>query len=150
MGVSAALSVMAGLPNPELTSHWQVNNAVIENNLLINCRQSFCIGAGKNAERYLKAENTVFRNNIISTPYQALHWVDDSVQVNFSGNRVWEALDRDKLPAGFSLEDPLLKTGASGIMVLPSSAKKPPFWMVEATGPAWRKEGFRFTAREDK
>jgi poly(beta-D-mannuronate) lyase len=136
-GVSAAISIMDGLPNPELTSHWQVKNASIYNNVIINCKESLNIGAGKNAERYLKAENTSFTGNIISTKEQAIHWSDDSVQLKFKNNIIWNAPDADKLVAGFVNQDPQLLKDSSNLYYKKGDKPVNPFWTAEKIGPDW-------------
>lgn len=135
-GLSAAISIMDGLPNPQLTSHWQVKNAEIYNNLIINCKESLSIGAGKNAERYLKAENTSFTNNIISTNQQAIHWVDDSVRLKFQNNTISNATDADKLPSGFVKQDPQLQKDKDNLYYV-KDRENIPFWKNEGIGPGW-------------
>jgi len=138
-GLSAAISIMDGLPNPQLTSHWQVKNAQIYNNVIINCKESLSIGAGKNAERYLTAENSSFNNNIIVTSQQAIHWVDDSVELKFQNNIVWNATDADKLRSGFMKKDPQLMKDNNNLYY-PRNKPKIPFWEKEKIGPVWMKK----------
>jgi len=139
-GLSAAISIMDGLPNPQLTSHWQVKNASIYNNTIINCKESLSIGAGKNAERYLKAENSSFTGNTIITGGQAIYWVDDSVQIKFLDNLIWKATDADKLPAGFRKQDPELKKDKNNLFYAKGKIPATPFWKNEQTGPGWREQ----------
>lgn len=139
-GLSAAISVMAGLPNPQLTSHWQVKNARIHHNLILDCRESFSIGAGKNRERYLSPLNTVFNDNIIVTGYQALHLVDDSAVIRFRGNWVYRATDAPRLKEGFLSGNPGLKKTSKG-MYTPGKSFPKPFWLTEKAGPYWKQSG---------
>ncbi|WP_207535290.1 polysaccharide lyase 6 family protein [Desertivirga arenae] len=134
--VSAALSVMAGLPNPVLTSHWQVKNASITGNTIINCKESFAIGAGYNPQRCLPALNTVFANNVIVTKEEPLKWYDDKVDINFSNNTVWGIPSAAKLPEGFSMKDPQLKKDNNGLYALEGKMVSP-FWKSEKIGPQW-------------
>lgn len=134
--VSAAISVMDGLPNPILTSHWQVKNATITNNVIINCKESFNIGAGKNPERYLPALNSAFTNNIIVTNNKPLTWSDDQVKIRFADNRLWPATD--SVPEGFSVSDPGLQKDPSGIYCTLKNWSAKPFWLNEKIGPLWR------------
>jgi len=134
--VSAALSIMAGLPNPVLTSHWQVKNASITDNTIINCKESFAIGAGYNPERYLPALNTVFANNTIVTKEEPLKWYDDKVKISFSNNTVWDIPASAKLPEGFTVKDPQIKKDSNGLYVV-GGKKQTPFWKAEKIGPGW-------------
>ena len=136
-GVSAAISVMAGLSNPVLTSHWQVKNASISDNVIINCKESFAIGAGYSPQRYLPAENTSFINNVIVTKNEPLKWYDEKVNISFRDNLVWEAATSTKLPAGIKFKDPKLKKDANGIYQLAGKKETKPFWKTEKIGPEW-------------
>ncbi|WP_026769420.1 polysaccharide lyase 6 family protein [Asinibacterium sp. OR53] len=135
-GLSAAINMMDGLPNPVPASHWQVKNATITHNTIINCRQSFCIGSGRNADRYLSPLNTVFASNLISTNEQALDWVDDSTKIQFKDNLVERASDKDRLPAGFSVQDLHLKKLPNGLYSI-NGQTPDPFWKKEQVGPVW-------------
>jgi poly(beta-D-mannuronate) lyase len=139
-GVSAAISIMDGLPNPPLTGHWQVKNAKIYNNTIINCKESFSIGVGKNEQRYLKAENTSFTNNYIITQMQAIHWVDDSVKVQFANNVISNESATEQLPAGFSVKKLPLQKDATGLYRINGRPGMVAFWKKERIGPNWRKE----------
>ncbi len=135
--VSAALSVMAGLPNPVLTSHWQVKNVSISENVIINCKESFAIGAGYSPQRYLPAENTSFTNNVIVTKNEPLKWYDEKVNISFRDNIVWEAPTSIKLPEGIKFKDPKLKKDANGIYQFAGKKETKPFWKTEKIGPQW-------------
>lgn len=136
--VSAAINIMDGLPNPVPTSHWQVKNAVISKNIIINCAQSFCIGSGKNAERYLPALNTVFDKNVIYTTGQALHWMDDSVKIQFSNNLIEKATDIPKLPGGFAVYDLKVQKLSNGLYSI-NGMTPDPFRKKGKIGPGWYK-----------
>lgn len=139
-GVSAAISVMAGLPDPQLTSHWQVKNASITDNLIINCKESFAIGAGYSSERYLPALNTIFAKNIIVTNEAPLKWYDNKVRVIFRDNQVWSVLALPEIPDGFEFKDPKLKKDSVGLYRPAGQIWGKPFWKSEKTGPAWMKQ----------
>ena len=135
--VSAAISVMAGLPNPVLTSHWQVKNASISDNVIINCKEPFAIGAGYNQDRYLPALNTSFSNNIILTKDEPVKWYDDKVQIAFRDNIVWDVPSAAKLPEGFKVKDPQLKKDTNGLYTVLGAKPQTPFWKSEKIGPRW-------------
>jgi poly(beta-D-mannuronate) lyase len=147
-GLSAAISIMDGLPNPPLTGHWQVKNASIYDNLIIHCKESLSIGAGKNAERYLKAENTSFTNNIIVSQGPAIFWVDDSVRIRFADNKIDASTVQKKLEGFVYTDIPLVfKTpGLYGFRQWIPDA----FWSKEKTGPSWRKEDKSYTIGSKK
>ncbi|ATP55779.1 alginate lyase [Pedobacter ginsengisoli] len=101
-GVSAAISVMAGLPNPVLTSHWQVKNAIITNNKIVACKEPFAVGAGYNPERNLPALNTTFADNVIIPANAAIKWYDTTVVVKLKNNKFTNGARLDKLPEVFT------------------------------------------------
>jgi poly(beta-D-mannuronate) lyase len=137
-GMSAAISIMDGLPNPPLVGHWQVKNASITNNSIVNCKEPLIVGAGKNAERYLRPENVQFSNNKIVASGEVIRWADDSAQIRFENNIVYASTKDEQLPAGFSILSPVsIKKDATGIYLIPSSSPLPRFWEVETVGPAW-------------
>lgn len=127
-GSSAALSVIAGLPNPVLTSHWQVKNAVITNNTIVKCTEPFAVGAGYNTERHLPALNTTFADNLISSSKIAVKWYDTSVVVQFKNNIYVNVVKPDELPPGF--------TTKSHAPIVDENQ----FWKTESIGPVWAKE----------
>jgi poly(beta-D-mannuronate) lyase len=144
-GLMAAISIMDGLPNPELTSHWQVKNATIYNNIIINCEESLNVGAGKNVERYLKPQNTSFSNNIISTKERAIHWSDDSAAIKFENNLIWLAPDANEQLAGFIKKDPQLQKDDNNFYHEKNKSLQL-FWQTEMIGPEWLKLKKQFTA----
>jgi poly(beta-D-mannuronate) lyase len=137
-GMSAAISIMDGLPNPPLTGHWQVKNASIYNNTIIHCSQPLCIGAGKNKERYLKAENTSFTNNTIMPVDHVINREDDSVVLHFEVNVVGKTTG-EVLPAGFTVKDVQLLKDENGLYYKKGNKPFEIFWKKEAVGPAWKK-----------
>jgi len=136
-GVSAAISMMAGLPNPILVSHWQVKNASITDNVVINCVECFAIGAGINAERYLPALNTVFSGNVLLTNNAPLKWYDDKVVISFKNNIVWKTPQAASLPDGFVPKDIKVEKDQDGVYRIKGKQYSKPFWKAEKIGPGW-------------
>ncbi|WP_316751381.1 polysaccharide lyase 6 family protein [Pedobacter gandavensis] len=137
--VSAAISIMAGLPNPILTSHWQVKNAVIRDNLILNCKEPFAIAAGYNPDRYLLALNTVFAKNIIVSDQSPLKWYDDKVSVLFEDNQLLSKSYAGTPEKGFVLKNESLKKMANGLYLKPGQRAFKPFWESGKIGPSWAK-----------
>lgn len=137
--VSAAISVMAGLPDPILTSHWQVKNALIRDNLILNCKESFAIAAGYHPGRYLPALNTVFAKNIIQTDRSPLKWYDEKVVVRFEDNLILSKSYVGTPENGFVLKNETLKKMENGLYLKPGQLAFKPFWESEKIGPTWTK-----------
>lgn len=136
-GMSAAISVMDGLPNPELTSHWQVKNATVSCNTLVQCRENVVIGAGKNPQRNLPPLNTTFTENIISTTNPLVRWEEEQAPVRFVANRAVVTPAPASLPEGFEKHPAPLKQDRYGLYRSACMGKDKPFWLKEAAGPAW-------------
>ncbi|SFG81699.1 polysaccharide lyase 6 family protein [Pedobacter insulae] len=108
-GLRAAVSVMDGLPNPILVSHWQVKNATVVANTIVDCKEAFSVGAGKNTERILPPQRVLIANNLIGNTSTAVTMVDQAADVTFNGNMVDDKGTITTLPAGFKLVDAKLK-----------------------------------------
>ncbi|WP_316767746.1 polysaccharide lyase 6 family protein [Pedobacter frigiditerrae] len=108
-GLRAAVSVMDGLPNPILVSHWQVKNATVVANTIVDCKEAFSVGAGKNAERILPPQKVMIANNLISKVTNGVTMVDETADVTFNGNMVDENGVTTILPTGFKKVDAQLK-----------------------------------------
>ncbi len=100
------------------------------------CKQDLCIGSGKNAERYLPALKPVFEKNVMYTTGQALHWMDDSVKIQFSNNLVEKAIDIPKLPGGFAVYDLKVQQLPNGLYSI-NGMTPDPFKKKEKIGPGW-------------
>ncbi|MBB2148869.1 polysaccharide lyase 6 family protein [Pedobacter gandavensis] len=137
--VSAAISVMAGLPNPILTSHWQVKNAVITDNLIVNCKEPFAIAAGYNPGRYLPALNTVFAKNIIVANESPLKWYDERVVIDFKDNQIFSKSYSGTPEKGFVLKNEVVKRMENGLYLKPGQPAFKPFWESTKIGPDWAK-----------
>lgn len=61
----AAISIMNAVINPELKEYWQVRNASITNNMIIDCKEAITIGSGKNETRILTPDGLTIINNIV-------------------------------------------------------------------------------------
>ncbi|MFD1631016.1 polysaccharide lyase 6 family protein [Pseudopedobacter beijingensis] len=67
-GLNATITFMNGWENPPLWGYWQVKNAEVYNNTIINCEEPFVIGSGKNEKTFLPLLNTkVYKNYIYSS-----------------------------------------------------------------------------------
>ncbi|QIL37885.1 alginate lyase [Pedobacter sp. HDW13] len=117
-GLRAAVSVMDGLPNPILVSHWQVKNAEITANVIVDCKEVFSLGAGKNADRILSPQKIQITHNLIKSDTNPVSWVDKAADVVFEGNILETKSAPQNLDRGFSLVDAKFK-------------KKDGFWTVQ-------------------
>jgi poly(beta-D-mannuronate) lyase len=112
--LSAAISMMDGLPNPELVSHWQVKKARVEGNVIVNCKENFAIGAGKNDTRNLSPQGCSITGNLLQTQAAPVIWYDSSTQVKMAANKV-DGNETPSLPNGFTRKKLGFQKDAKGI-----------------------------------
>ncbi len=85
----AAISITNGVENSPLNRYFQVKNAYIANNILVNNRRNFVIGAGADKELSLSPENVVIENNIVLTDknsYKLIHEYAKPINITYKNN----------------------------------------------------------------
>lgn len=111
-----ALVVMNGVPNSPLNRYDPVDNALIENNTIID-GDHVEFGAGSDAERSAVPVNSVFRNNLIVNRAAknsiAVH--DDMSGIAFAGN-VFSGVTQAPAETGFSNVAVELEEAANGLL----------------------------------
>jgi poly(beta-D-mannuronate) lyase len=85
-GLRSAVSIMNSVPKPALNSYWQVKNASVVSNSIINCAEAFVLGSGKDSERVVPPENVVILNNLVKMNTIPVKSLEDKADVRFSGN----------------------------------------------------------------
>ncbi|WP_017258131.1 polysaccharide lyase 6 family protein [Pedobacter arcticus] len=135
-GLRAAISLMNAYKNPELIKYWQVKNAVITDNVIVNCAVAIEIGSGKDSIRVMPPIGVILEENIVvNTPKLIVY--NEKLENSIVKNNKEKGTD---LIAGFeSLKEDLVKS--DGIYQV-RGKEKTPFWMIEKIGPNWRKENF--------
>jgi poly(beta-D-mannuronate) lyase len=123
----SAISFMSGVLNSPLNRYFQVKDALVAFNTLVNNKNSFEIGVGKNEELSLPPVNSVIANNIVFSTKRKLV-TETAVPVDFrwEGNIFYGADPGMKLNEGVRIIDPRLEKGSDGI------------WRPSASSPALR------------
>src|SRR5690606_869944 len=89
-GLSATITFMNAWENPPLWGYWQVKNAEVYNNTLIDCDEPFVIGSGKNEKTFLPLLNTNVFKNYISGTAPVIVWEETAAKtlknVRFNNN----------------------------------------------------------------
>ena len=114
---SGALVVMNGVPNSPLNRYFQVTDAIIENNTLINC-DHIQLCAGSDEERSATPVNSVIKNNIFyhKTKDSIFTIYDDISGIDFKNNLLSPNLKPIK-ENGFYKEEIDLITLESGLLI---------------------------------
>lgn len=103
----SAISIMNGVPDSPPNRYFQVKNALVAFNTLINNRHSIEIGVGKDAELNLPPINSVIANNIVySTKGALIKYIDIPKNFKWEGNLVYGSDLGITNPGGISIADP--------------------------------------------
>lgn len=138
-GLRAGISVMNTVVNPKLFEYWQVKNAIITDNILVDCTEAFNLGSGKNETRVVVPNSIHIRKNYVINPQKLLVFEDQPTNLIMEDNQVKGA----SLEKGFSkLSSDLIKS--DGIWQLKTNIKKP-FWLETNIGPSWKIEKLKYS-----
>lgn len=128
----AAISVMNAVENPALNAYWQVKNAVIQDNIIVDSREAFVLGSGKDANRKVIPDGLNIRNNYAINPTTLILKLDNPTNSVIENNQV----EGVSLETGFiKMSNDLVKS--NGIWQRKSNLRTP-FWLDTKIGPEWR------------
>ena len=143
----SGFTVMNGVPNSKINRYHQVENALIENNSLINV-QHIQLAAGSDAERSAVPIKSTMQNNLIynDNGQQPFTLFDDVSGIAFKGN-VANTVAHEKLALGINQVKIVLKLAENGLLY-PKAAKLANKGASKnlspikksATGPSWYKK----------
>ena len=112
----SGFTVMNGVPNSKINRYHQVDNALIENNTLVNVKH-IQLAAGSDAERSAVPINSTMQNNLIfnENEQQPFTLFDDVSGITFKGN-VSNTFVGEKLSSGISKQTFKLKRAKNGLL----------------------------------
>ncbi|MBQ4833780.1 DUF4957 domain-containing protein [Pseudoalteromonas sp. MMG010] len=140
----SALTVMNGVPNSKINRYHQVNNALIENNTLINVSH-IQLAAGSDAERSATPVNSIMRNNVIynENKKDVFTAFDDISGIKFSNN-ILNQVAKPSISNGFESDTLTLKRGDNGLLYIANkkyskvgATKSLKPTLKSETGPRW-------------
>jgi poly(beta-D-mannuronate) lyase len=112
----SAISINNGVPDSPLSRYFQVKNAEVVNNTIVNCKYPLSFGAGKSDELSLPPLNTTIANNVIADyngiTSQAISYIDTPLEVQYVQNIVYSASLGDT-PDEVNNDDPKLTFSAN-------------------------------------
>lgn len=115
-GFYSALSIMNGVPNSPLNRYFQVKNAIVAFNTIINCKSSFVVGLGSDNERTLPPDSCTVANNLIYNPNnQLLFLIDTPSNFLWEGNIFWGNDNDVDTISGITVVDPDLSNTSDGL-----------------------------------
>jgi len=139
MNYRAAICLANGVPNSPANRYRQVENALVAYNTIVNCKQPFSIGAGKDDEKSLPPINSKIGNNLVihkqtSKPVVAIVDKANTVvwQNNLTNGKLTELADA----SGFQVRDITMER--SNELLRPAKGEKlqkanPEFFKVPET-----------------
>lgn len=112
----SGLTVMNGVPNSTINRYHQVNNALIENNTLIDVAH-IQFAAGSDKERTAVPVNSMMKNNIIVNHQgtDGIDIFDDITGIKFENNLLNEGV-KPSIQQGFKLEKITLERAENGLL----------------------------------
>ncbi len=116
-GYRSAIGMMNGVPNSPLNRYFQVTNARVLFNTIVNCKSPFDIGLGADSEKTLPPENCIIANNVVSMDNTnfMVEYEDDPINMFYEGNIMYgSGLGIDN-PGGISEIDPMLSLAEDGL-----------------------------------
>ena len=137
----SAISVMNAYENPALSDYWQVKNADIQDNIIVDAREAFVLGAGKDNARTVAPDGVKIANNYIINPTSLVVTQDEPKNLKIENNQ----LEGGTLTSGFVKMGNDLQI-SDGIWQKKTVLKKP-FWLTTAIGPDWKKDNRSFILR---
>ncbi|MCU4177673.1 polysaccharide lyase 6 family protein [Carboxylicivirga sp. N1Y90] len=108
-GYRSAICMMNGVPNSPLNRYFQVIEAEVAFNTIVNCKVPFTIGAGKDSEKTLAPKDCKVANNIMDDIYDEVIELDDTpIDMLWEGNVANADADDVVIKEGISFFDPEL------------------------------------------
>ena len=144
-----ALVVMNGVPNSPLNRYFQVEDAVIENNVFVNSDHvQLC--AGSDEERSATPINSTFTNNTfyLDKPSKLVTVYDDISGIAFKNNRTNLPINPD-LSEGFKVKKMRLVEDKNGLL-MPAIGRKIISPKLADVLPTKENTGTSFYSKEDK
>ncbi|QIL37884.1 alginate lyase [Pedobacter sp. HDW13] len=112
-GQTSAIAILDGVPNSEPSGYFQVKNARIVGNTIVNCVQAFDVGAGKGGNnRTVPPADCIIANNLIlSKSGIAVAYTDQPQNFFYEGNIAFGMGSGQTLalPAGIQQTDPKME-----------------------------------------
>lgn len=137
-GASAAICIVDGIPNSPLTGYFQVKNAHVIDNTMVNCEEVFSIGHGKSEARHLPPQRCFITANHVVPGASLIHWLDDKADLRFENNVLYQKDGTQPTP-GFGVVKPALFRDSLKEYGRSSEAKQPPLVHTDV-GASWMKK----------
>ncbi|MTI40097.1 polysaccharide lyase 6 family protein [Fulvivirga lutimaris] len=107
-GFRAAICMTNGVPDSPLNRYFQVKNAEVVHNTIVNCKEPIAIGEGKSDELSLPPINSTIANNLIDKTIggKAITYTDTPINMEYLSNYINGTVGISA--TGIINEDPLI------------------------------------------
>ncbi len=126
-GYRAAISIVNGVPDSPLNRYFQVLNAEVVNNTIVDCRHPIVIGAGADSEKSLPPKDCEISNNVVavysSSTIEIIEYEDEPLNMTYQNNIMFGASLGIPDQTGIEIVDPELSFAADNL------------WRPEASSP---------------
>lgn len=109
------ITFMNGVPNSPLNRYFQVKNATVAFNTIVNCVSNLAIGTGVNSELSLPPTESKIANNVIKSDNAIIQIFDTPENFTWEGNIFNGSSLGMETMVGISEEDPLLELAADNL-----------------------------------
>ena len=112
-GFRGAIVMTNGVPDSPLNRYFQVIDAEVVNNTIVNCKYPMVIGAGADDELTLPPLNCTIANNVIARYSGSMHdmvsYEDDPINMTYQNNLFYGGDLGITPPSGIEITDPMLE-----------------------------------------
>lgn len=131
----AAISIMDAVENPKANEYFQVKNAVVRNNIIVDSKEALAMGSGKDSKKILPPINLLLTNNVIVNSIRLIVYYDVPLNSNIKGNQFMGSGSQQE---GFTSFKGDLKQNKFKLWEVNGKSLNP-FWLTESVGPANQK-----------
>lgn len=115
-GYRAAVCLVRGVENSPLNRYFQVINAEIVNNTIVNCGEGFAIGYGSSSDQTLPPKDIKISNNVVLAQLPIIRNYIEPINLVYTKNIMYGAsIGLDPVPVGIMNVDPLLSVSSEGL-----------------------------------
>ena len=121
-GYRSAISVLQGVPNSPLNRYFQVKDAEIAFNTMVNVTQAFALGVGSSSDQSLAPDSLIIANNVVFSDGGSRDIVDTDLaptNLEYDSNFFYGADTGVEDMEGITVTDPMLVS--SGAIWRPTS-----------------------------
>jgi poly(beta-D-mannuronate) lyase len=112
----SAISMMNGVPNSPLNGYFQVKDALVAFNTVVDAKSSFALGVGEGKKNTLPPQDCRIANNlVVSRRSPLVHLFSTPTRLAWEGNLMFGADLGIPTPPGITIADPRLSRGEGGL-----------------------------------